>query len=180
MTPSRTGASRADGLSSGRTKGVKSFFATPESGVAKKDLSPLAVQAGKRPLAVLARLAADLADVGDALEPRDLALAFEPGGMVGLEAADEGGDAVAELQREVRRRGAHELAHVLDRDLVVGGAAARVLGFAHFVVFVLACFDLAGADCSLAERSTGTIWRRASIRACTAVEMAASSPISQP
>src|SRR3954454_2539436 len=150
ITPSCTGASRSDRSSSGRTRsaGVKSFVATPEGGVARKDLTPLAVQAGKRPLAVLARLAAALADVGDALEPRDLALAFEPGGMVGLEAADEGGDAVAELQRELRRRGAHELAHVLDRDLVVGGAAARVLGFAHFVVFVLACFDLAGADCS--------------------------------
>src|SRR3954451_15857954 len=172
MTPSRTGASRADGLSSGRTKGVKSFFATPESGVAKKDLTPLAVQAGKRPLAVLARLAAHLADVGDALEPRDRALALERGGMIGVEPADQRGDAVAKLQREVRRRGAHELAHVLDGDLVVGGASARVLGFAHFVVFVFVVlvwfdcdFGLGGEDGSLAERSTGTIWRRASIRA---------------
>src|SRR4051794_29488437 len=129
--------------------------------------------------------------------------------MVGREVADEHRDAVAQLEREVRGGGAHELADVLEGNLVVGVATVGTLGLAHLVVFVVEVLVvlvfvgavcvvlvvlvfvgvvllgvvlvfLGDALCSCAERSTGTIWRRASIRACTACEMALSSPISQP
>jgi hypothetical protein len=50
--------------------------------------------------------------------------------MVRGEVADQLGDAVSQLEREVRRRGAHELAHVLDGD-VVAREAGGILGFAH-------------------------------------------------
>ena len=51
--------------------------------------------------------------------------------MIGRERGDQLRDALAQLQREVGRRGAHELAHVLDRDVVGGGAALGRLGLAH-------------------------------------------------
>ena len=50
----------------------------------------------------------------EALEPRDLALALDAGGVVGRQAGDQPRDALADLQREVRGRGAHQLADVLD------------------------------------------------------------------
>jgi hypothetical protein len=80
--------------------------------------------------------------------------------------ADELGDPVAQLEREVRRRGAHELAHVVDGDLAAG--AIGMLGLAHE--------DGLDSVCSV----TGLISRRASIRACVATGSAASSPIIQP
>ena len=46
---------------------------------------------------------------------------------------DEPRDPVADLQREVRRRRAHELAHVLDGDVVVGDPAVGMLCFAHWL-----------------------------------------------
>src|SRR4051794_4358912 len=116
----------------------------------------------QRRLAVLRRDPALLAGVAQALEARDLALALAAGRVVGGQRADELGDAVAQLQREVRGRGAHQLAHVLDGDLVVGSGALGVLGLAHWVV------------------ATGEISRRVSRWAWTAAEMACSSPISQP
>src|SRR6185436_8725917 len=183
MTPLWSGASRCSAASSGRARSAAAAV------VALTGRLPGHVQARERALAVLARLAAHLAHVGDALEAGDLALALEPGRVVGRKAADERGDAVAQLQREVRGRGAHELAHVLDGDRVVGGAAGGVLGFAHFVVLVLfasldgfavvVVFVPPSCCCELEPLSTGTICRRASIRACTAVEIAASSPINQ-
>ena len=57
------------------------------------------MEARERALAVLAWLAADLADVGDPLQAPDLALALEAGRVVGREAADQGRDSIAELQR---------------------------------------------------------------------------------
>ena len=56
-------------------------------------------------------------------QPRDLALALDPRRVVLGQAADELGDAVADLQREVRRRRAHELADVVDGDVAL--AAVR-------------------------------------------------------
>src|SRR5215218_7567157 len=46
-------------------------------------------------------VSADLARVAECGEPRDLALAFDAGGVVLGKAADEPRDAVADLQREV-------------------------------------------------------------------------------
>ena len=77
-------------------------------------------EARQRPLALLARLAALLAVHRQALEARDLPLALDARGVVGRQAARSGADAVAQLQREVRGGGAHELADVVDGDLVVG------------------------------------------------------------
>src|SRR3954447_21955851 len=89
MTPSRTGASRCLGSSSGRTRSAASGMVVVTAASA--------VQAGQRPLAVLARLAPHLPHVGDALEAGDLPLALEAGGVVGGEPADQRGDAVAQL-----------------------------------------------------------------------------------
>ena len=83
-------------------------------------------------------------------------------------AADQPGDAVADLQREVRRRRAHQLADVVDRDLVAGGLADRALGFAHGLL-----------DCAWLVWAF-LISRRESMRACVATEMARSSPTIQP
>src|SRR5436853_567033 len=82
-------------------------------------------------LTVLGGDPAVLAGVAQAAEPRDLALALDASGVVGRQRGDELRDPVAQLQREVRRGGAHELAHVLDRDLVVRPGALGVLGLAH-------------------------------------------------
>ena len=80
---------------------------------------------------LLALDAADLAGVAELRQARDLALALDAGGVAGRQAGDQPRDAVADLQREVRRRGAHELADVVERDLVVGAAADGMLGFGH-------------------------------------------------
>ena len=101
-------------------------------------------------------------------QARDLALALDPGGVILGQAADEPGDAVADLQREVRRRGAHQLADVVDRDLVAGGLADGALGFAHGLL-----------DCAWLVWAF-LISRRESMRACVATEMARSSPTIQP
>ena len=114
------------------------------------------------------REAAELAREAQLLQARDLALALDPGGMVRGQRGDQPGDAVADLQREVRRRGAHQLADVVDRDLVVGGLADGALGFAHGL--------LDGAWLVWAF----LISRRESMRACVATEMARSSPTIQP
>src|SRR5689334_6010993 len=102
---------------------------------------------------------AHLAGVGDAVQPVDLALPLEPRRMIVRQAANQGADALAQLQREVRRRCAHELTHVLHGDLVLGLQPIGVLSLAHFC---------------------GTTSRRLSICACTGTEMAELSPITQP
>ena len=50
-------------------------------------------------------------------EPRDLALALDPGRVVRRERRDQALDPVADLKREVGRRRAGERADVLDGDL---------------------------------------------------------------
>ena len=82
------------------------------------------------------------------------------------QAGDQPRDAVAQLQREVGRRGAHQLAQVVDGDLALRAQALRLLGLGHWEV--------------QSPVSTGWISRRASMRDCTSAEMADSSPISQP
>src|SRR4051794_15234058 len=126
------------------------------------------VQRGQRLEAVLVWDAAELAEQAELLQARDLALALDAGWVILGQPADEPRDAVADLQREVRRRRAHELADVVDRDLVAGGLADGALGFAHGL--------LAGAWLVWAF----LISRRESILACVATEMARSSPTIQP
>src|SRR3954465_4993862 len=83
-------------------------------------------EAGQRPLGPLDE-AAVLAAVRELGQAADLALALDPGGVVGRQVTDEVADAVADLEREVRRRGAHQLAHVLDGGLAVGPLDSLVL-----------------------------------------------------
>src|SRR5438270_4861746 len=82
-------------------------------------------QRGKRSLALRGALAARLAREAQALEPRDLAFAFHARGVVRGEARDQLRDAVAQLQREVRGRSPHQLAHVLERDLLAIGLTSE-------------------------------------------------------
>src|SRR5215203_2688334 len=88
-------------------------------------------EAGQRALAVLALLAADLARERDPLQPRDLPLAFDARRIPRRQRRDQLADPVAQLKREVRRRGAHQLAHVLDGHAVLGSESVRLLGFGH-------------------------------------------------
>src|SRR5919112_993925 len=88
---------------------------------------------GQRRQALLGLDAADLAGVAEPRQARDLALALDPRRVTLGQPLDEPRDAVADLEREVRRRGAHELAHVVDRDLVVAAAADRMLCLGHGV-----------------------------------------------
>src|SRR5829696_6355137 len=121
---------------------------------------------GERALAVLEALAADLAGDAEALEPGDLELAEAAGGVVLREPGDQLADAVAQLQGEVRGGGAHQLADVVDRHLVLRAQALGLLGLGHGV--------------QSPPVLTGWISRRVSMRDWTSAEMAASSPISQP
>jgi hypothetical protein len=91
-----------------------------------------AVHARQRREPGFSGVAADLAGEGELVEPRDLAFTFDPGGMVGREPPDERSDPRPELKREVGRRGAHQLANVLDGDRVVLAQAIRILGLTHF------------------------------------------------
>src|SRR5215218_3479671 len=75
-----------------------------------------------------ARLAAVL---GKLFEAGNLALAFDPGGVLCRQRRDQAADAVADLQREVRGGGAGERADVLGRDLGSLLQQFGVLGFAH-------------------------------------------------
>jgi hypothetical protein len=86
------------------------------------------VDAREQPLAVLVALAADLAREGEPLEPGDLLLAETAGRIVRLQADDQARDPVADLEGEVRRRGAHELAHVVHRDRTAQSLGLLVLG----------------------------------------------------
>ena len=106
---------------------------------------------------------AGLAREAQAHEPLDLALALDAGGMVGRQRRDQLGDAVAQLQGEVRGGGAHQLADVLHGHLVVGAGAVGMLEFAHEEGPV-----------------TGEISSRASIRDWASRSIARSSPMSQP
>ncbi len=115
--------------------------------------------AGQRREARLGLVSADLARERDPVEPRDLALALDAGGMVGWETADQRLDPLAQLQREVRGRGAHQLTNVLDGHLAARAQPIWMLSLAHFC---------------------GTTSRRLSISAWTATEIVLGSPITQP
>src|SRR5207248_8847914 len=93
------------------------------------------------------------------VEPLDLALALDPGRMARREVPDQGADPPPELKREVGRRGAHQLADVLDRDLAPLAQAVRMFCLAHFC---------------------GTASSRLSVWAWTATEIALGSPMIQP
>src|SRR3954447_14130912 len=64
---------------------------------------------------------------GQPVEPGDLPVALHTGWMLGRQAADQVLDPVAELQREVRGGGAHELAHVLHGGLALEAVGLLVL-----------------------------------------------------
>src|SRR5262249_32315272 len=117
----------------------------------------------KRSLPVLGAAAARLAREAQRGQALDLALALQPGGVSGGQRRDQLGDAVAQLQREVGGRGAHQRPDVLHGDLAVGAGALGVLGLAHWLV----------------GGSIGLISRRESRWAWTAVERARSSPMTQ-
>src|SRR5436190_17005315 len=142
---------------------------------------------------------ARLPDVGQPVQTGDLALALYPRRVSDRQPADQLGDPVAQLEREVRSGGAHELTYVVDRDLVVALEAGGILGFAHGVVVVvvvvgvvlafLGALDLdldfdfgAGVfvGCCAVVPLTGAISSRVSIRAWSPTEMAPVSPTSQP
>src|SRR6185437_11322322 len=74
----------------------------------------------------------DLAHERDPVQPGDLALTLDPGRVVGRQLLDKGADAIAQLEREVGGGSAHQLAHVLNRHVVVGLEAIWMLGLAHF------------------------------------------------
>src|SRR5215217_574774 len=97
--PSTTGASRASGRSRTRRRSNGSL------------------NRGHRPQPRLGSLAALLAAAGDLVEPGDLALALDPDRVALRQPLDPVPDAVAQLKREVRGGGAHQLAQVLHRGL---------------------------------------------------------------
>src|SRR5262249_42256445 len=139
----------------------------------------------KRALPVGRALAAHLAGQPEALKARDLAFAFEARGMVRRQAVDQLHDAVSQLQREMGGRCAHQLAHVLDRDLVLAllaAQAAGVFGFAQEVSFGCPpAYSACSTDASSAAPCLrGLISSSESSCACVVSEIAASSPISQP
>jgi hypothetical protein len=109
-------------------------------------------------------VAARLAGEAQRREARDLLLAESARGVIGGQPGDEARDAVAQLQREVRGRCAHELTDVVDGDVAL--KAIGMLGLAHGVVEVDAA----------ARSLTGTISSRASMRDWPATDMACASP----
>src|SRR5215213_9125546 len=82
-------------------------------------------EARQRALPVVPPLAADLAREREPVEAGDLALALEPGRVAGRQRLDQLPDPVPQVEREVRRRGAHQLPHVLDGDPVLRPEALR-------------------------------------------------------
>src|SRR5688572_9279674 len=102
------------------------------------------------------RLAPVLAVDRQPFEPRDLRLAEGPRGMVLGEAVDQVRDAVADLEREVRRGRAHQLPHVLDGRLALQAVGTLVL--AHGLL-----------------SSTGIRVETSSMRACCSTEIVSSS-----
>lgn len=91
-----------------------------------------AAERRQRPLALVPALAARLAFEAQAFQAGDLAFPFHSCRMPGGEGRDQLRDAFAQLQREVRGGGAHQLAYILHRHLVTWLRADRVLGLAHF------------------------------------------------
>lgn len=123
---------------------------------------------GQRGEPVFGRMPANLTCVGDPVQAGNLALALDPGRVTGGELADQGADALAQLEGEVRSGGAHELADIVHSDLAALAQAIGVLGLAH------------GRYGPCPAAFWGTTSRRASISAWTASEIALWSPISHP
>jgi hypothetical protein len=135
-------------------------------------------------------LAARLALKAQPLQARDLSFAFAARRVPGREGGDQLPNARAQLQREVRRRGAHQLAHVLHRHLMTWPRADRMLCLAHFlgkgndVVGVVEVGDVDDVEVEVVVvvdvTPLGAISNSPSSSACVLALMALSSPISQP
>src|SRR5918995_7193414 len=82
--------------------------------------------AGEAVLVLLDR-PAPLGAERELVQARDLALALAPGRVVRRQAGDQRPDPVADLKREVRRRRAHQLAHILHGRLAAAAVWALVL-----------------------------------------------------
>ena len=65
------------------------------------------------------------------VEPRDCALALDPGGVAGRQALDQGCDPVPDLQGEMRCRRPDQLAHVVHRHTVLRRQSVGSLCSAH-------------------------------------------------
>ena len=108
-------------LSSGRAAAARAALALGPDDSRAGSSSPTLGSAGTRP----ALLAADLAE--NAIRS-SRAISRSPSSRAGSSGGrprDQLADPVAQLQREVRRRGAHELAHVVHRDPMIRRAGAR-------------------------------------------------------
>src|SRR5215210_3321030 len=70
---------------------------------------------------------APLRAVRQLVEPSDLPLALDAGGMLGRQALNKVADAVAQLEREVGGGGPHQLAHILHCRLAAHATALLVL-----------------------------------------------------
>src|SRR6185437_9561263 len=110
------------GPMSARLQGVRAA-ASPR--VARRD-------ARQRLQSRLGGVSANLSGERQPVQARDLALSLDPGGMAGGEVANQLADPLAQLQREMRRRRAHQLSHVVDGDLATGTQTIWILGLAHF------------------------------------------------
>src|SRR2546421_1306729 len=104
-------------------------------------------------------MASNLADERQLVEPRDLPLALDPGGIVRVETADQCANPLAELEREMGGRCPHQLADVVDGDPAAVAQAGWMLSLTHFC---------------------GTASSRVSISAWTETEIALGSPITHP
>jgi hypothetical protein len=93
------------------------------------------------------------------VEPDNLTLSLEPRGVTGGQVADQPADSLAQLEREVRGGGAHQLADVVEGDVTPLAESVWMFGLAHFC---------------------GTTSSRLSISAWTGTEIAFWSPITQP
>jgi hypothetical protein len=91
----------------------------------------LAPHARKRLEPGFGLLAADLSDVCEPIEASDLALSLDARGVPGRQTSDQRADSLAQLKREMRSRGAHQLANVVDRHLTARSQAVGMLRLAH-------------------------------------------------
>src|SRR5881227_4451584 len=85
---------------------------------------------GEREIARLDELA--FAGERELVEAGDLPLSLDPRRLVWLEVADQRSDPLPQLEREVGRRGPHQLAHVVDGHPMPLAQTVWMLCFAHF------------------------------------------------
>lgn len=93
-------------------------------------MRPLELQARERKL-VLLHVTRRLALARHALEPRDRALALDPGRIAGRQVLDQARDAIPDLKREVGGRRSNQLPDVLDGDAAAGREPVGALGAAQ-------------------------------------------------